>query len=118
MVLNIKNKDYELKFGFGFIRELDKRYETEDSKKSGFGLGIYQAITRLHLFDPIVLLNLIQASCSHLKSKPSTSDIEEFLEGCDIEEMTNDFLEKLKNSSLTKKQSQMVEKEIKQNMKN
>ncbi len=117
MKLNIAGNDYELKFGFGFIREMDKRYETEESKKNGFGQGVYQAVTRLHIYDPFVLVNLIMAGCSHLKTKPSNIDVENFIENADIDELINDFLQKLKASSLTKKQTQMVEKEIEENMK-
>ncbi len=112
MVLNIGDKDYELKFGFGFIRELDKRYETQQSKQTGFGMGVYQAMTRLHIYDPMVLINLIQAGCSHLKNKPSTKDVEEFIENGDVEALTNDFLESLRTSSLTKGQAKMVEEEL------
>ena len=41
--ITIDNKDYTLTYGFGFIRELDKRYSVSDGGVS-FGFGVQHAV--------------------------------------------------------------------------
>jgi|SRR5699024_1770716 len=79
MELTIGDKKYELKFGLSFINAIDNTY-TQSMSGVEFGMGVEMLSTYMGLKRPTALYNLIKAGTSHLNSKPSNNDIEEFLE--------------------------------------
>lgn len=89
MNLNIGNKEYELKFGLKFINTMDKLY-TQEMSGIKFGMGVEMMTTYLEMNNPTVLANIVKAGTSHLNSKPSNNEIEEFIE----EKANNDELDK------------------------
>lgn len=90
MNLTIEGKEYQLEFGLGFIRELDKSY-TIKADGMEFGMGVESAVSYLAMENPTVLFEIIKAGTNHLKSKPSNADIELFL----VEHAEKGTLEKL-----------------------
>lgn len=90
MNLTIGDKEYELDFGLDFIATLDKLY-TQKADGMEFGLGVESSIPYLKMKNPTVLVNLIKAGTSHLKSKPSNKDINAFL----LDKATNEKLDDL-----------------------
>jgi len=86
MILNIGNREYELRYGIKFIETLDRLYK-QDLEGIEFGLGIEMAVPYLNMQRPTALMNVIKAGTAHLNSQPSNSDIETFLE----ELATNDI---------------------------
>ena len=79
MELTINGKNYELKFGLGFINAIDNIY-TQEMHGVSFGMGLELLNTYLRLGRPTALFNVIKAGTSHLNSKPSNADIESYLE--------------------------------------
>lgn len=90
MKININDKEYQLEFGLKFIRQMDEAYKVEMNGIE-FGMGIESAVSYLAMENPTVLYEIIKAGTSHLKSKPSSSDIETFL----VEHAEKGTLEKL-----------------------
>lgn len=78
MELNIGGKSYELRFGLSFISEMDNLY-TQSMSGVSFGMGLEMMNTYLELRRPTALANVIKAGTSHLNTKPSNDDIEEYL---------------------------------------
>lgn len=78
MNITINGKEYTLEFGLKFIREMDKAY-TIETKGMTFAMGIESAMSYLSMKNPIVLYEIIKAGTSHLKSKPSSDEIEDAL---------------------------------------
>jgi|SRR5690625_3302404 len=78
MILTIGDREYELDFGLDFIATLDKFYTAKEGGLE-FGVGVDMAISYMKMENPTVLVSLIKAGTSHLKSKPSNEDINEFL---------------------------------------
>ena len=113
MILNIGNREYELKFGIKFIEAIDSLYTQE---KSGieFGLGIELVTVYLNAGRPTAILNVIKAGTAHLNSKPSNKDIEDFLEELaskddeSYEQLFTDLLESMEQAPFLKRALKQV----------
>lgn len=79
MKLTIADKEYELKFGLKFLRELDKAY-VQKIEGMEFSMGLQQANIYLNMKHPDALYKVINSAVSHLNSQPSKEDIEVYLE--------------------------------------
>jgi|SRR5690625_239594 len=79
MELTINGKDYELRFGIKAINTLDN-LNKQSIEGLEFGVGVEMTNTKLSMGRPQGLVEAIKAGTSHLKSKPSTTDIEEYVE--------------------------------------
>lgn len=102
--LKIGNRTYPLTFGIKFIREMDKRYTVKNDKSGiSYGFGVGMSVVYIEHRNPVVLIDLIQASTVTEKTKPSVEEIENFLEtNTDLEKLFKDFLSVLEKSPLTK----------------
>ena len=109
--ITIENKDYTLTYGFDFIRELDKRYSVSDGGVS-FGFGVQHAVVDLQQKNPVILLDLIQATITE-RQKPSVKGIEAYVveeaEKDQLDSLFDDFLSALRTQPLTKATVQRVE---------
>lgn len=79
MDFTINGKEYVLKFGMRFIRELDKEYKV-DYQGMKFGMGVNLAYMGLNQLNPTTLADIIKASVAHEKSAPKLVEIEESIE--------------------------------------
>lgn len=115
MVVEIAGKKYELNFGLGFIAELDKIYTVEESGLE-FGVGMDMLIAYVKMRNPVALKNIIKAGTAHLNQKPSSADIEAYLEELASNDKLEDFFEELESNMkiapFLKKRFQMVEEKI------
>ncbi|MBD8006530.1 tail assembly chaperone [Bacillus norwichensis] len=96
MKLMINGKEYEMKFGIGFIKKLDQIYPASMNGVE-FGMGIEQSMFYFKTKNPTVLFNVIKAATDHLNSKPSNNDIEEELEKIASESQLNGLFETLEH---------------------
>lgn len=106
MKFTIAGKEYELKFGIKFIRELDKVY-TVDFQGVEFGMGLNMAFANLNQYNPSALTEVIKAATSHYSSPPKRNQIdeaiEEFAEENDgLEQLFEDLIEELGKSKVAK----------------
>lgn len=105
MNFEVNGKEYDLKFGLKFIRELDKSY-TQKVESMEFGVGVETAMTYIQMKNPTVLYELIKASTAHLKSKPSNfhieQELEERAENEEIDNLYQEFQEAMESSVFLK----------------
>ncbi len=104
MNIKIKGTDYELNFGIGFLRELDK---VGGVKADGISLGM--ALTRtlpaFQAFDPLALINVLYSATHADNPRPSMNDIGESIETYtdkQIEKLFSDTLAELKKSPMVR----------------
>ena len=79
MQFTIAGKEYELKFGIHFIREIDQVYKV-DYQGMEFGMGVNLAFMNLLQYNPVALVEVIRAAVSHESSPPKLKKIEEAVE--------------------------------------
>lgn len=106
MEFKINGKDYDLKFGLRFIRELDNRYKV-DYQGLKFGMGVNLAFMGLNQYNPTTLTDIIQASVAHEKSAPklfqTENAIEEYAEENEgLEQLFEDVLDEMGKSYVVK----------------
>ena len=104
MQLTIKGKEYELNFGIGFLRELDKKCFIERNGVK-FGASMDLKIPVLLARDTVTLSDVLYAATHSLKSRPGQKEIDEYVdENEDIEALFGEVFEELKKSNATKSQ--------------
>ena len=106
MLFEIAGKEYELKFGLKFIRELDKAY-TVNYEGLEFGMGVNMAYTGLLQYNPSTLAEVIKAATAHLSSSPRINQIDEAIEqyaeeNDGLDQLFEDVIEELGKSKVTK----------------
>lgn len=116
MILNIKDKEYEIHFGMAFVRALDKKYNTKGAGGSQFGLGLEVAIPKVMSGDTITLAELLYEGTAAEKSRPTQKDIDEYIDNVeDIETLFDEVIDELKKQNATRKRAvkiiESVEKE-------
>lgn len=75
----INGKERELKFDFGFIRELDEKYNFEQNgMKMGFGVNM--AYTMLEQYQPDALVDVLKAGVKGATKKGVEKYVEEYAE--------------------------------------
>ena len=113
MILNIGGKDYTLRFGIGFLREMNKLHSVEmEGMKTGYGaMTMFNAGRAMN--DPLALIDLIKSATVTEAQKPSNEAIEKFLEDLIIEEKYDQTIEEIMNelkaSPLLKKAMNLAE---------
>lgn len=113
MILNIGGKDYTLRFGIGFLREMNKLHSVEiEGMKTGYGaMTMFNAGRAMN--DPLALIDLIKSATVTESQKPSNEVIEKFLEDLIIEEKYDQTIEEIMNelkaSPLLKKAMNLAE---------
>lgn len=104
MQLNIKGKEYDLNFGIGFLRELDKRYFIERNNMK-FGASMDFKIPLLLAGDTVTLSDIIYAGTHAYKSRPSQPDVDAYIDEVeDIDKLLEEVVDELKKSNATKVQ--------------
>lgn len=104
MQVTINDKDYDLNFGIGFLRELDKKYFIERNGAK-FGDSMALKIPMLLAKDTVTLADILYTATHALKSRPSQKSIDAFIDSVeDIEVLFDEVIEELKKSNATKSQ--------------
>lgn len=104
MTFNIGGKDCTFKFGFGFMKEINK---TDKVKENGIEkeVGMRTAIAGIIDGDVSDLANVLFYGSRTEEEKPTMKEIEAFIEdeSTDIEEVFKTVLDFLKSANVTKK---------------
>ncbi len=79
MEIKIGKKNYQLKFGLKFVRELDKKYKV-DTQGLQFGMGINLAFIQLNTKSPATLAEVIMAAASHNENAPTLNEVDKAIE--------------------------------------
>lgn len=113
MILNIGGREHTLRFGIGFLREMNKLHSVEmEGMKTGYGaMTMFNAGQALN--DPLAFIDLIKAGTVTENQKPSNEAIEAYLEDLIVnekyDETINAIVDELKASPLLKKAMNLVE---------
>src|SRR5690606_39117471 len=75
----INGKEYELKFGLAFIRQLDVKFKV-DYQGLEFGMGINLAHMGLKQLNPVTLSDVIKAAATHSGKAPKQADVDTALD--------------------------------------
>lgn len=102
MVIKIKNKEYEVRFGIRFIRELDKaNVISANSVKLGAGLEL--KVPQLLGYDAVALSDVLYTGTVTEKPRPTAGEIDDYVENHeDIEKLFDEVIEELKKSNASR----------------
>lgn len=116
--ITINGKEYPIKFGLRFIRELDKIYNI-DQKGLRFGVGLTVIAQRLAMLDVTVIPTIIKLALSKEDSKNITMEmLDEWVENQDdLGALCENFIIKLETSKATKPQMDKMKAEMKAQLK-
>lgn len=104
MIINIKDKEYEVRFGVGFVRSLDAKYFTKGVGGAVFGMGLQVCVPKILTGDATALADLLYEGMAHLKSRPSIKDIDAYIDEIeDIDALFDEVLDELKKQNATRK---------------
>lgn len=102
----VNGKEYELKFGLAFIRQLDEKFKV-DYQGIEFGMGINLANMGLNQLNPATLSDIIKAAATHSGKAPKQQDvdnaIDEYAEKNDgLDQLFADVIEEMGKSPTIK----------------
>lgn len=99
MKLTINKKQYDFKFGVGFVRKLDENYGIKQNDIP-FGFGLARAIPGLNSYDPSVLAEVLQCAA---KQDLNLTKIDDYLDDCsDLEKVFDSVLGELGKANAVK----------------
>lgn len=105
MVLTINGNDYTVKFGIGFVRELDEKYFVKNAAGTKFGAGLETKIPMLLTGDAVTLSEFIYTGTCAEEKRPSQKEVDDYVDQVeDIEKLFDEVAEELKKHNATKKQ--------------
>ena len=103
MKFDIGDKAYDLKFSFGFIKEMDKAYKVEQNGLE-MGIGVSMGYNALNMYSVNDLAKIIYLSAV---GSPSLKQVENALEANakehgELSKLFDEVKNELKNSPMTK----------------
>lgn len=103
MKLTINEKEYNFKFGIGFVNELDKKANISQNGTK-FGLGLETLTAKLKTWDVLALADALILANQTEDPKISLRELDEYIENpeTDIEQLFEDVIEGLKKSNVTR----------------
>lgn len=103
MQLTINEKTVNVRFGVGFVRELDKRFPLE-AKGIKLGMVLSMKIPEILGGDVASLSDVIYAGTVLEKERPSQQEIDEYIDNhTDIEALFDEVLKELEESNAGKR---------------
>ena len=109
MILKINDKEYEAFFGMAFVKALDDKYSQKGIGGAKFGLGLSVIIPKLLDGDTTALEECLAAGFSSEKDKPSTKDIDAYIDNVeDIDALFDEVIDGLKKHNATKKKALQI----------
>lgn len=115
MILKINGIDYRVKFGVGFVRELDKEYYALNTTGTvKFGLGLETRIPILLTGDLVALSEFLFLGTCTEEKRPSQKEIDDYIDHLeDVDPLLHEVLEELKESNATRSKVGELEKAMK-----
>ena len=113
MQVKINGKDYELNFGIRWVLLMNQKHNIAQNGLSQ-GMGINQAVASLSQYDPIGLSEILLNATWINKERPTSADIEHYLEtDADIKKLCDSILKEIETANATKAQVKNVLKAMK-----
>lgn len=104
MQLIIKGKEYNFIFGFGFIREMNKRYSVTESGMS-IKMGLDNVLINFFNEDVETLIEMLKVANETESPKVAINDLAEYINDNGCEVLFDEVLDELKKSEFTKKKT-------------
>lgn len=117
MILKIKGEEYRVKFGVGFVRELDKNYCTQTQNGMKFGFGLETQIPKLLTGDLVALAEFLYIGTCAEEKRPELRLFDEYIDNMDmkdVEVLFDSVVEELRRSNATMKKLGEFEKALKE----
>ena len=100
MQLTIDKKQYDFKFGVGFVRKLDENYGIKQNGIA-FGFGLARVIPGLNSYDPAVLAEVLQCAA---KQAINLTKLDDYLDDCpDLEKVFDTVLAEMTKANTVKR---------------
>lgn len=113
MQIKINGKDYELNFGIRWVLLMNQKHNITQNGLSQ-GMGINQAVASLSQYDPIGLSEILLNATWINKDRPTSADIEHYLEtDADVKKLCDSILKEIETANATKAQVKNVLKAMK-----
>lgn len=113
MQIKINGKDYELNFGIRWVLLMNQKHNITQNGLSQ-GMGINQAVASLSQYDPIGLSEILLNATWINKERPTSADIEHYLEtDADVKKLCDSILKEIETANATKAQVKNVLKTMK-----
>jgi len=114
MLLNINDKEYEVRFGIGFVRELDKKYNMSYIAGQKMGYGIEAVIPLVLAGSATALAEVLYAGTVTEKYRPTQDEIDMYIDECeDYDGFVASVIEELKKQNATRKKVAELEENYK-----
>lgn len=103
MKIKVGNKNYELNFGIGFVRELDQRNGV-GAKGVKFGMGLTKTLYGMRVYDPACLSDILYSATWADSTRPMPQAVDRMLESenTDIEKLFDDVTAELSKANAVK----------------
>lgn len=113
MQVKINGKDYELNFGIRWVLLMNQKHNITQNGLSQ-GMGINQAVASLSQYDPIGLSEILLNATWINKERPTSADIEHYLEtDADVKKLCDSILKEIETANATRAQVKNVLKAMK-----
>ena len=113
MQVKINGKDYELNFGIRWVLLMNQKHNIVQNGLNQ-GMGINQAVASLSQYDPIGLSEILLNATWINKERPTSADIEHYLEtDADVKKLCDSILKEIETTNATKAQVKNVLKAMK-----
>lgn len=113
MQLTINDKDYQFIFGYGFIKELNRRY-TIHEKGLSLKAGLDTTLANFFNNDIETLVEMLKVGNLTETPKISEKELAEYVAESDIEKLFDEVLEELKKSGFTRMKTKRMSEAMKQ----
>lgn len=114
MELTINDKEYSFIFGFGFIREMNRRYSVVEQGMT-MKLGLDSTLVNFFNEDIETLIEMLKVANQTESPRVAEKDLISLVDEMGSEKLFDLVLDELKKSEFTKKKTTTVEKRIKEN---
>ena len=115
MILKIKDTEYRVKFGLGFVRKLDEKYYVQNNTSVKFGLGVETQVPKLLTGDPVALSEFLYLGTCAEEKRPSQADVDEYLDDAEnIDVLFDEVIEELRRSNATRAKLGELEANLKE----
>lgn len=113
MELTINDKEYSFIFGFGFIREMNRRYSIVEQGMT-MKLGLDSTLVNFFNEDIETLIEMLKVANQTESPRVAEKDLISLVDEMGSEKLFDLVLDELKKSEFTKKKTLTVENRIKE----
>lgn len=113
MIINIRDREYEVRFGMRFLREMDKKTYMTPAEGVKLGASMEFKVPLLFANDTTALSEILFTGTVTEKVRPTQDMVDYFIETHpDLEGLFEEVISELKNSNATRLKMAELEKNL------